>query len=430
MPAHKREKPRRVWECRALDERCAQAQGTGTPTAQYGLEFSARSNGVNEMQVQGRCDAAFEPVRQAFAAILDEPHERGGGVCIQVGGKTVVDIWGGVKDAHGHAPWQRDTLVNAYCTIKPITAVAVLMLVERGRLGLDDPVAKHWPEFARHGKERITLRQVLSHTSGLPALRLPDRTPHMYDWNHMAQVTADEQPWWSPGTQVGYGATTYGWIIGELIRRVDGRDAGIFIHQEILEPHALDVFLGVPADQFKRIAHFEHAPGRVGDRFAQDLRSLILNEPAHVATLAFTNPSLSPTRTGNPRWWGYHQPGVCSHGNAHGLAGFYSALLQGKLLGPQLLKAFGTEQSAGFDQTLRRPMRYGLGCMMEHAADPDASYCMGPQAFGHVGLGGPVAFADPDREMSFGFVTTTMGSHVLMDPRARTLAALAFAAVE
>lgn len=129
------------------------------------------------MQVQGRCDAAFEPIRQAFAAILDEPHERGGGVCIQVGGKTVVDIWGGVKDAHGHAPWQRDTLVNAYCTIKPITAVAVLMLVERGRLGLDDPVAKHWPEFARHGKERITLRQVLSHTSGLPALRLPDRTP-------------------------------------------------------------------------------------------------------------------------------------------------------------------------------------------------------------------------------------------------------------
>lgn len=381
------------------------------------------------MDAIGKCAAGFEAVQQAFEAIFDDPQERGAGVCVQVGGETVVDLWAGVADLEGNKPWDHGTLVNTYCAIKPFTAVAALMLVEQGKLELDVPVAHYWPEFAQGGKERVTLRQVLSHTSGVPALRLPSRTPVMYDWETMIEVMAAEPLWWAPGTNLAYGATTYGWIVGELIRRVDGRDPCTFIREQISQPNGLEVHMGVEPQHFHRIAYFERAPGRVGDNYAQDLRKVLVGEPEHVATLAFTNPSNSPTQTADPRWWAHQQPGVNGHGTAHGLAGFYSALLGGRLIGPELLDAFTREHSNSMDRTLLRPMRYGLGCMMEQPAEPGATHCMGPNAFGHVGLGGPVSFADPEREVTFGFVTNTMGSHVLMDPRVQKLATLAYAAL-
>ncbi|MDA3425354.1 serine hydrolase domain-containing protein [Pseudomonas aeruginosa] len=381
------------------------------------------------MEAKGYCASGFEEVRQAFEAIFDNPAERGAGLCVQVEGETIVDLWAGVADLRGRVPWQRDTLVNAYCVIKPVTAVAALMLVEEGRLGLDVPVCAYWPEFAQNGKERITLRQVLCHTSGLPALRLPDRTPIMYDWEAMVETVAAEPAWWAPGMELGYGATTYGWVLGELIRRVDGRDSQTFIQERITRPQGLEVHVGVAAEDFQRIAHFEYAAGRQGERYARELREIIVNRPGDVATLAFTNPSMSSKNTSDPRWWSYHQPGACSHATAHGLAGFYSALLGGRFIGAELLRDFLQEQSCGIDRTLCRPMRYGLGCMLENAADPAASYRMGQKAFGHVGLGGPVAFADPERNLSFAFVTTTMGGHVLMDPRPRALAERCYAAL-
>lgn len=381
------------------------------------------------MEALGKCARGFEAVQQAFESFFDDSYERGGGVCVQISGETVVDLWAGVADLAGEQPWQHDTLVNTYCAIKPITAIAALMLVETGKLALDTPIAFYWPEFAQGGKELITLRQVLCHTSGLPALRLPSHTPMMYDWAHMATAVAAEPLWWEPGAELGYGATTYGWILGELIRRVDGRDSRTFIREQITRPRGLEVYAGVDPLDFSRIAHFEHAPGRIGDQYAQDLRRVMLSEPRHVATLAFSNPSISPKNTGNPCWWKYHQPGVNSHSTAHGLAGFYSALLAGQLIGPELFNAFRREHSNSMDRTLLRPMRYGLGCMMEQPADPGASFCMGPDAFGHVGLGGPVSFADVDRDVTFAFVTNTMGSHVLSDPRVQKLATAVNAAL-
>lgn len=381
------------------------------------------------MEAKGKCASEFEAVQQAFEAIFDDPQERGAGLCVQVDGKTVVDLWAGVADLEGQKPWNRDTLVNTYCAIKPFTAVAALMLVEEGKLELDVPIARYWPEFEQGGKGQVTLRQVMSHTSGVPALRLPSRTPSMYDWDEMVEIMAAEPLWWQPGTDLGYGATTYGWIIGELIRRADGREPTTFIRERISQPNGLEVYMGVDEQDFHRIAHFDRAEGREGDAFAVGLRHVIVNKPEHVATLAFTNPSVGPRQTADPRWWAYQQPGVNGHGTAHGLAGFYSALLGGRLIGPELLSEFTRENSNSMDRTLLRPMRYGLGCMLEQAADRAASSCMGPNTFGHVGLGGPVSFADPERNVSFGFVTTTMGSHVLMDPRAQKLATLTYAAL-
>ncbi len=139
------------------------------------------------MDAKGTCDSGFAAVQQAFEEIFDDPQELGAGLCIQVGGETVVDLWAGVADLERTKPWNRDTLVNTYCAIKPFTAVATLMLVEEGKLALDQPICHYWPEFAQGGKDQVTLRQVLSHTSGTPALRLPSRTPEMYDWDEMVK---------------------------------------------------------------------------------------------------------------------------------------------------------------------------------------------------------------------------------------------------
>lgn len=392
-----------------------------------GVVLRVQLKGVLGMDAKGICANEFSAVKEAFEALFDDPQERGAGLCVQVGGETVVDLWAGVADLAGDTPWQHDTLANTFCAIKPFAAVAVLMLVEEGKLELDAPVARYWPEFAQGGKGQVTVRQVMSHTSGIPALRAPDHNPRMYDWAHMVEVVGAEPLWWAPGTEVGYGTTIFGWILGELIRRVDGREPCAFIRERICQPNGLEVHMGVEADHFHRIAHFDRAKGRVGDRYAEDLRNVIKGEPGHVATLAFTNPGMVPRGTSDPRWWSYQQPGVNGHATAHGLAGFYSALLGGRLIGPELLREFYREQSNGMDRSWMRPMRYGLGCMMEQPADPSASHGMGPDTFGHIGLGGPISFADPEREVSLGFVTTTSGNHMLIDPRPKQLADLVYA---
>ena len=381
------------------------------------------------MKAQGMCTEKFEAVKQAFEDMFDDPQERGAGLCVQVDGEMVVDLWAGVADQEGKKPWTRDTLANTFCAVKPYVAVAILMLVEAGKLELDAPVARYWPEFAQNGKAKVTLRQVMSHTAGLPALRTPDHNPMMYDWEHMVQVLAAEPLWWEPGTDLGYGTSTFGWILGELIRRVDGRDPCVFIHEGILTPHDLDVHLGVDEQHFHRIARFDSATGRVGDPYSQALRTVLKNEPAHIATYAFTNPGMVPRRTSDPRWWAYRQPAVCAHGTAHGLAGFYSALMAGHFIGRELLSEFTREHSHGMDRIWMRPMRYGLGCMLEQQRDPTASQAMGPSTFGHIGLGGPISFADPERRVSFGFVTTTSGGHMMIDPRPSRLSSLVYAAL-
>lgn len=381
------------------------------------------------MEANGVCISEFESVQSAFENIFNDPQERGGGLCVKINGETVVDIWAGSSDLEAKKPWRQDTLVNTFCTIKPFAAVAALMLVEKGVLELDIPVANYWSEFAQGGKEKITLRQVMNHTSGIPALRLPDRNPAMYDWDEMINTLAMEPIWWQPGTELGYGTTTYGWIIGELIRRTDGRNSCDFIHEEITQPNNLEVYLGVEQQDFHRIAYFDAAKGRSGDPYAKNLRKVVATDSQDISTLAFTNPGMSPKRSFDPRWWAFKQPGACSHSTASGLAGFYSALLAGRLISVEMLNELIREQSSGMDRIWKRPMRYGLGCMLEQKADPHASHCMGANTFGHIGLGGPIAFADAERGISFSFVTSTTGAHTMIDPRAQNLAALAYAAM-
>ena len=373
------------------------------------------------MQIQGFHDLKFEAVREAFADLFNDPQERGAALCIQIGGDTVVDLWAGTADKDGEHAWHTDTIANLFSCTKTFTAVTALQLVEEGKLALDAPVAKYWPEFAAAGKASITLRQLLSHRAGLPALRelLPPEA--LYEWQTMVDALAAEAPWWTPGEGHGYAAITYGWLVGELIRRADGRSPGQSIMARTAQPLGLDFHIGLADDQFYRVAHIARSKGTQGDASAQRLLMAMMKEPASMSTRAFTNPPSIMTSTNKPQWRRMEQPAANGHGNARSLAGFYSGLLDGRLLGPEMFAELTREHSVGEDKTLRTQTRFGLGCMLDQPQVGNATYGLSAKAFGHPGAGGSIGFADPQREVAFGFVTNTLGPYVLMDPRVQKL---------
>lgn len=374
------------------------------------------------MQIQGYFDLKFEAVKDAFAALFENPQERGAALCIQVGGETVVDIWAGVADKDGTEAWNSDTILNLFSCTKTFTAVTALQLVGEGKLELDAPVARLWPEFAAAGKEKITLRQLLCHQAGLPALHELLPAEALYDWNAMIQALAAEQPWWTPGEGHGYAPITYGWLVGELLRRADGRGPGESIVARTAKPLGLDFHVGLDDAEFPRVAHIARAKGNLGDAAAQRLLKCMMTEPTSMPTRAFTNPPSIMTSTNKPEWRRIQQPAANGHGNARALAGFYAGLLDGSLLESDLLNELTREHCRGEDKTLLTSTRFGLGCMLDQPDVANATYGLGPKAFGHPGAGGSSGFADPERDLAFGFVTNTLGPYVLMDPRAQKLA--------
>jgi CubicO group peptidase (beta-lactamase class C family) len=374
------------------------------------------------VQIQGYFDLRFEAAKEAFAELFDDPQERGAALCVQVGGETVLDLWAGVADKDGQEAWHSDTILNLFSCTKPFAAVTLLQLVGEGKLELDAPVARYWPEFAAAGKERITLRQLLCHRAGLPAIRAALPAEALYDWRAMTRALAAEQPWWTPGEAHGYAPITYGWLVGEVIRRVEVRGPGESIVARVARPLGLDFHVGLDDAEFHRVAHIARAKGNLGDAAAQRLLKCMMSEPASLSTRAFTNPPSIMTSTNKPEWRRMQQPAANGHGNARSLAGFYAALLDGQLLDAELLAELTREHSQGEDLTLLTATRFGLGCMLEQAEVVNATYGMGRYAFGHPGAGGSTGFADPERELAFGFVTNTLGPYVLMDPRAQKLA--------
>jgi CubicO group peptidase (beta-lactamase class C family) len=376
------------------------------------------------VQIQGYFDLKFEALRDAFAALFDEPQERGMALCVQVGGETVVDLWAGVADKEGQQAWHSDTILNLFSCTKTFTAVTALQLVGEGKLELDAPVARYWPEFGDAGKDKITLRHLLSHQAGLPALREMLPAEALYDWHAMTTALAAEQPWWPLGEGHGYAPITYGWLVGEVLRRVEGRGPGESIVARTAKPLGLDFHVGLADEEFDRVAIISRGKGNFGDAAAQRLLKTMMSEPAAMSTRAFTNPPSIMTSTNKPEWRRMQQPAANGHGNARSLAGFYSGLLDGQLLESELLAELTREHAVGEDKTLLTRTRFGLGCMLDQPEVANATYGMGPRAFGHPGAGGSIGFADPERDVAFGFVTNNLGPFVLMDPRAQKLARL------
>jgi CubicO group peptidase (beta-lactamase class C family) len=376
---------------------------------------------VSQVQVQGYFDLKFEAVPEAFAELFDG-NQRGAALCVQIGGETVLDLWAGCADKHGEQAWHSDTLVNVFSCTKTLTAVAALQLVGEGKLELDAPVARIWPEFAAAGKQDITLRQLLSHRAGVTAIHQPLAPEDLYHWSTMTAALAADQPWWTPGTAHGYAPITYGWLIGELLRRVDGRSPGRSIIARTAEPLGLDFHIGLADSEVPRVSDVTRGKGDLGDAAAQRLIQVMMTQPKSMTPLSFGNPPSVMTATNKPEWRRMEQPAANGHGHARSLAGFYAGLLDGRLLAPELLAEMTREHAQGEDRTLLTHTRFGLGCMLDQPSLDNATFGLGPQAFGHPGAGGSLGFADPQRQLAFGFVTNTLGPYVLMDPRAQKLA--------
>lgn len=371
---------------------------------------------ITQQQLQGTFEPEFAPLAQLFEHMLQQPQQRGAALCVYQHGQRVVDIWGGVADRAGLQPWQENTLVNIFSSGKPVLAVVLLRLVQEGKIGLDDKVADHWPEFAQAGKAIITVRQLLAHRSGVSALAKPLPAEALFDWQWMVSAVEEQQPWWTPGASHGYAPMTYGWLLGELIRRVEGCMPGEAIARRIAEPLGLEFYVGLHPEQIARVSDVSRIKNAIGDEVAQRLYARML-QPKTLTGKAFTNPPAMMTSSNKPEWRTMQQPAANAHADARALAGFYNGLLQERLLNSELLQQMQQEHSCGIDRTLLAHTRFGLGCMLEQREYGYASYGLGVRTFGHPGAGGSTGYADPDYGLAIGFVTNSMDAYVLMDPR-------------
>lgn len=376
--------------------------------------------GGAEAPLAGTCDPAFAAVRDAFAANFVAHGDVGAAVCVTLEGRPVVDLWGGWQDAARQRPWQADTLVNFFSIGKAFTALCAAMVSERGLVDLDAPVARYWPEFAAAGKETVTYRQVLAHQAGLPAVRPTLPAGAMFDWPRMCAALAAERPWWEPGRRHGYHVNTFGFLVGEVVRRVDGRSLGTFLAEEVARPLGAEVHIGVAAADGERIADFLW-PGAAGG----PVDTTTLNDEALMQFNTYYNPpDLSGAGVVNtPAWRAAEIPSTNGHGTARGVARVYTALAAGgevdgvRLVRPDTLAELARVHSDGPDAILGRPSRFGLGVQLTQPERP-----LGPNAgaFGHFGAGGSLGFCDPVARVAFGYVMNAMGPR-WQNPRNRGL---------
>ena len=323
----------------------------------------------------------------------------------------MVDLWAGHTDPAKTEPWRADTIANLYSIGKAVSAVCALRLVDAGRLDLDAPVARYWPEFAQAGKAQLPVRFLLTHQAALPAVAPALPAGAGLRWDVMTNALAAQAPWWTPGAQHGYHVNTQGFLIGEVIRRITGKTYGTYLRDEITGPTGLDFFVGFPPALDERCADLIPAPpSPEGD----ELRRQLAIDPATLAGLALMRvhayrnpPGISGTGIVNTREWRAAEvPSTNGHGNARAVARLYSALagdgtLDGiHILSPEIIRDAIREQVYAEDIVLQRPTRFGLGFQL---TQPERRLGPSPRAFGHFGAGGSLGFADPDARVAFGY---------------------------
>ncbi|MFG2489876.1 serine hydrolase domain-containing protein [Streptomyces caniferus] len=362
--------------------------------------------------IDGEVAAGFEPVREAFAANFSQHGDIGAAVCVYQYGRPVVDLWGGIADPETGRPWTRDTLQLVYSATKGATATAAHMLAEGGTLDLDAPVAKYWPEFATNGKADIPVRWLLSHQAGLIALDQPVPLNEALAWHPMAAALAGQRPLWTPGTAHGYHGRTWGWLVGEVIRRVSGQTPGRFFADEIAAPLGLDFFIGLPADQRDRVSRMVYQRPAVDlttvptASIPEGLRELVAawRDPNSFSNRAYAVTDPAEINFDSPEVQAAELPASNGIATARALARMYAALIGEvdgvRLLAPESLESATKEQAGGKDQVMLIPSRFSSGYMLPTETNP----MIGPLSFGHTGRGGSLGFADRGHGVAFGYV--------------------------
>ena len=377
--------------------------------------------------ITGRCAPGFEPVRDAFEANFTDPGEIGAAVAVVVDGRPVVDLWGGLADASTRRGWEESTPVIVFSTTKGPTAVCALLLWERGELDIDAPVAEVWPEFAAAGKGGVTTRHLLTHQAGLPVFDEPIAFSECHDPDLVAARLAAQAPRWEPGTAHGYHPLTWGWLVGEVVRRISGRGIGSFLADEVARPLDLDLWIGLPPDKEVEVARIASgrfdlsasAPGDPALVFAAsllDITSLTFqafaNPPGQFDLESFNTPELHQAE------W----PAANGIGTARALARLYGELARDRLLGSATLDEATRTQVSGPDRVVAIETSFGLGFSLHSAMSASE-----PGTFGHEGAGGSVAFADRSRGLGFAYVMNQLTASLGADRRARRLVQAVYA---
>jgi len=367
---------------------------------------------VDSIEIRGHCDEHFLGVKEAFAKNFEDGLEVGASFAATIDGEFVVDIWAGWADAARSRPWERDTIVNVYSTTKVMAALCALMLVDRGMLDLDEPVARYWPEFAQAGKEQIPVRYLLSHQSGMAGFVEPVPVEALYDWDRITALLAAQEPLWEPGTASGYHSLTFGYLLGEVLRRITGKTLGTFFREEVAEPLGADFHIGLSEKHDSRVGEM------VPPEDTASAKGIIYPNSKLAEIMA--NPGTPVEVTRDRAWRGAEIPAANGHGNARSVARVAAALACGgeldgvRLLGMPTIEKALEEQCYGADLVLAQTIRFGLGWGL---TCDDMPVGPNPRTFFWGGRGGSAVVMDPDARLSFAYVMNKMNSGTLGDNR-------------
>ncbi|MGA8252672.1 MAG: serine hydrolase domain-containing protein [Mycobacterium sp.] len=358
--------------------------------------------------LHGHYDSRFEDVVAALADELVSGGELGAAIAVDIDGELVVDIWGGHADKPKTREWSENTVVNVFSSTKNVTALAALMLIDRGLLDPFAPVAKYWPEFAANGKHDVEVRHVLSHTSGLSGWEMPFALEDIYDWEKSTSQLAAQAPWWQPGTASGYHAVTIGHLVGEIVRRITGKTLKQFVREEIAEPLGADFQIGARPEDDVRIAELIPPPP-----LDVPLDAVPEDHPMR-KTFAAMPPTPEAALAAETTAWRRADIGSANgHGNARSLVRALSPISLGgnvngvRMLGPDTIDLIFQEQANGIDLVLAMPVRWGIGFALpnpEAVPDvPDEKICY------WGGWGGSMAVMNPYCRTTFAYVMNKMG---------------------
>lgn len=366
---------------------------------------------MTDLIISGHVAPGFDAVREAFEENFTDDLELGAGFAAYLDGELIIDLEAGYTDRKKTKPWTPDTLVPVYSVSKGISALIIARLVDQGNLNYDTRLAHYWPEFGAHGKDRLTVAEALSHQGGVPGFAAPINPGLWLDPPALAAKLAEEPPLWPPGTGSGYHPTTWGYLVGELVRRASGRTLGTILREDICAPLGIDFHIGLPETEHERVADLKR-PTAMPD----------LGDITDEARTAFLTKWASPNR-GGAIWREIEIPSANGHGTASAVARLYSAYASGGAIGDLTLfntdtyTALTKERCMGQDRVLPFEMSFGAGIMH----NTNLAFGPNPKSFGHSGWGGSAAFGDADRNLSAAYVMNRQSNILLGDPRSKRL---------
>jgi CubicO group peptidase (beta-lactamase class C family) len=378
------------------------------------------------MEISGHCEEKFGKVKKVFEKNFSSGKECGASFSVIIEGKTVIDLWGGYADAAKTKPWQKDTIVNVYSTSKVPTAICVLMLADKKIIDVDAPVADYWPEFAQSGKEKITVGHLLSHTAGLPGFDDKLEIKDFYNWKKVTEVLSRQKPWWDDRKRSGYHAFTFGFLLGEVVKRVSNKSLGQFLKEEITKPLDIDFHIGLSDLDRPRVA--ELIPPNMGGikgKIMMWMMGLMMRKTFF--TKVFTNPEVTHGDFMSKEWQSAEIPAANGHGNAGAVSKIGAILANGgeldgvRFLSHEIIEKALESRTEGKDLVLNMPIKFGLGLGINNAGGLMSKIWPNPRTLYWGGYGGSLIIAYLDEKMSLAYVMNKQGFKSIGDPRGERL---------